>query len=201
MNPRAYGQAMFALLGLGTADLAALNLWAIPNLDAAEQSDVTDMSHATNAPPRLRPAAPSDTSPAQAPRVTAPALRAPVEETLPAPPAARIAAAEPAAIAARADVLFHRGTWWIGPAGRRALRASIAQLPPDAIFEVEGHADDSGPSEINQRISERRAKVVAELLVREGVDPMRIRKRALGESHSTGVGRDRRATLVIRGTR
>jgi len=229
MKTRAYRQAMFALLGLGTADLAALNLWAIPSW--LNEEPVTDVRSATDAPRRpsspplhgpiaIAPSVPSRAASAHAVsaepasgRAAPPAVRpsaavapglARVTRPVPAEaasPAAAIAP-EPRTVRAderRADILFHRGTWWVGPSGRRTLRRAVERLTAGARIELEGHADESGSTEINRRISERRVAVVARLLVQAGVDPARIDERAFGEERATGTGYDRRVELIIRG--
>lgn len=199
MNRRAYGQAMVALLGLGTADLAALNLLAIPELF---EPATTEVSSATDAPVRAAPvakvAAPSPQPKAAAPVqpvVAEPESTAPrPQATVPEPPAARSAAR-----AESQTLLFSRGAWWISPSKRRALEDAIARLGPNAIVEVDGHADYTGPNDVNQRISERRAAAVVDLLLRSGIAPGRIRKRAHGENQPTGTGNDRRVEIIIRG--
>ena len=212
MNKRAYGQAMVTLLGLGTADLAVLNLWAVPGW--LEDEPVTDMRSATDDPARAtsavsgtghlpRTAASSDPSPpiaARDPATSAPVLPA-SNAAAPTAPAAVIVPGrrEPRVADHRASILFHRGTWWVGPAGRRTLRVSLQQLTPEGRITVEGHADESGSAEINRRISARRASVVAGLLVQAGIDPARIDQRAHGEAQASGTGFDRRVELIIRG--
>lgn len=47
--------------------------------------------------------------------------------------------------------------------------------------EVTGHTDDTGPSQGNQRLSERRAQSAAARLIGQGVEPNRITVRGLGE--------------------
>jgi len=197
MNKRAYGQAMVALLGLGTADVALLNLWAAPGW--LGESPVTDHRSATVPSARLPP-----------PLRDAPIAAAPLQAATSRPSSAVIAASTPAAViapeprtrertATRVNILFYRGTWWVGPAGRRTLRGFVEQLVPGARIDVEGHADESGSSEINRRISARRAAVAAALLTSAGVDLARIEQRAFGETRATGTGLDRRVELIVRG--
>jgi OOP family OmpA-OmpF porin len=68
-------------------------------------------------------------------------------------------------------------------------------------IEVDGHADSSGPAELNRRISAARARAVAAVLVEAGVDPSRIEVRAHGEEQPSETGEDRRVEVVIRGPR
>ncbi len=46
---------------------------------------------------------------------------------------------------------------------------------PDLRIVIEGHTDIIGSEEYNQKLSERRAKAVAEYLISRGIDPKRIR--------------------------
>jgi outer membrane protein OmpA-like peptidoglycan-associated protein len=190
MNKRAYGRAMFTLLGLGTADLATFNLWAMPAARTTLEN-TTALNAIRSADP---PSAPSPGTPPQ---------RTPRHPDAPSPlhpPAANVSPTDRSQpIEHKTTILFHRGTWWVGPAGRRALRSSLEHLTPARTIQVEGHADESGSTEINQRISARRASVVAALLVQAGVDPARIEQRAFGEARASGTGFDRRVELIIRG--
>ncbi len=46
---------------------------------------------------------------------------------------------------------------------------------PDLKIVIEGHTDIIGSEEYNQKLSERRAKAVADYLINKGIDPKRIR--------------------------
>lgn len=64
---------------------------------------------------------------------------------------------------------------------RAGLDGSIAAIAqslvehPDSTVQIVGHTDNIGSLAANQDLSERRAEAVAEVLVREGADPGRIR--------------------------
>jgi OOP family OmpA-OmpF porin len=67
---------------------------------------------------------------------------------------------------------------------------------------VEGHADGSGGAEHNQRLSERRAAAVAEVLVGSGFDKSAVTTAGLGdrfpiESNDTAEGRRENRRVVI----
>lgn len=94
---------------------------------------------------------------------------------------------------------------------RSAARESIAKAAevlvnfPDTYVTVEGHTDSTGSDEYNQRLSERRAYAVHDLLVLNGVPPARLSIRGYGETdpvadNSTPEGRqsNRRVQLEIR---
>jgi outer membrane protein OmpA-like peptidoglycan-associated protein len=198
MNARAFGHALFALLGLGTADLVALNAWAIPGvlaLDAAQPK----LRDAVEAP---RPAANSGAEGAggsDAPETDFNAATQPPSE---APPQAvvdndRPTEPDPKLERDPALLLFHKGTWWVGPASRRAIRNSYERISRSRVVELEGHTDADGSSEINQRISENRAAAVQAYLIGTGIKPESIRIRAVGETHASGTALDRRVEIWI----
>ena len=205
-----HGQVLIALLGLGAADLAALNLWALPGvftvteIDAA--SDGTQVQAAAPTavalpnPPPMAAAAPA---PAPAPVAAAPA---PAEHEHDAAATARKPApATPAAVAVEAAeantvILFGRGTWWVGRKGRAALRSSLAGLSRErVVVEIDGHADAAGPQGLNQRISQERAQAVAAVLRHTGLAADQIHVRAFGERSPSHDGRSRRVEIRIRG--
>jgi outer membrane protein OmpA-like peptidoglycan-associated protein len=104
------------------------------------------------------------------------------------------------------DLLFDVGQASIKPGGRRAL-ANLARFMlehPERKIEIEGFTDDRGSREANQRLSQRRAAAVRELLVREGVDAERIVAHGYGAaypvaSNSDSAGRqlNRRVEILI----
>ena len=97
----------------------------------------------------------------------------------------------------RAD-LTARAREIIGEAAENARRVSSTRI------EVAGHADRSGTPQYNQRLSQRRAEVVASELVRQGVNRGDIGVTAYGESRplvptADGVRepQNRRVEIVI----
>ena len=104
------------------------------------------------------------------------------------------------------DLLFDVGKASIKPGGQRAL-GSLARFMrehPERKIEIEGFTDDRGSREANQRLSERRAAAVRELLVHEGVEPERIAAHGYGPaypvaSNSDPAGRqlNRRVEILI----
>jgi len=53
---------------------------------------------------------------------------------------------------------------------------------PNIKIEVQGHTDNIGGIEFNQRLSEQRARVVVEALIQRGVSPEQVRWRGFGMS-------------------
>ena len=93
---------------------------------------------------------------------------------------------------------------------RAGLEGSIAAIArsladhPDTTVQIIGHTDNVGSLEMNQDLSERRAAAAAEILVREGADPGRIR--TLGRAYlepvasnddEAGRRQNRRVELIL----
>jgi outer membrane protein OmpA-like peptidoglycan-associated protein len=104
------------------------------------------------------------------------------------------------------DTMFDTGSSTIYPGGRdRLMRVgqSLNRNPRTDIMVV-GHTDDVGSDAMNQRLSEDRARAVANVLVNAGVDPARIRTRGDGEStpvatnaSAEGRSRNRRVEVFV----
>jgi outer membrane protein OmpA-like peptidoglycan-associated protein len=57
---------------------------------------------------------------------------------------------------------------------------SLLQQNPRIKIEIGGHTDNTGSIDYNQKLSENRAKTVADYLVTAGIDPLRITSRGYG---------------------
>src|SRR5207253_409872 len=106
------------------------------------------------------------------------------------------------------DVLFDTGqhTLKVGARERLAKVAGILLAYPDLRVNVEGHTDNVGGLEFNQRLSEERANAVRTFLVEQGVRLENIESHGVGmsepvASNSTREGRqmNRRVDLVVSG--
>jgi outer membrane protein OmpA-like peptidoglycan-associated protein len=64
----------------------------------------------------------------------------------------------------------------------QALVAKAQTASPEAVIEVVGHADTTGPDTVNSRLSLQRASLVVSLLVQKGIDPRFLRSRGAGTS-------------------
>jgi outer membrane protein OmpA-like peptidoglycan-associated protein len=104
------------------------------------------------------------------------------------------------------DVLFAFGKAELLPGAERALGevATLLNEYPDRRIAIEGHTDNVGSDEFNERLSRDRAEAVASLLRARGVDPARIEVRGLGEkmpvaSNDEDAGRqaNRRVEIVL----
>jgi outer membrane protein OmpA-like peptidoglycan-associated protein len=181
-------RALITLLGLGSLDLALLDGWAAPALlRTTEVNAITATSTNT-----------STTTPAALPATRArPTLPAPLLPML--KPLPQLSAADWGGPSLRqADVYFTTGVWWIGPRGHKALADCLPRLQSNHHpILVIGYADGAGTREVNQRISDARARTVSAVLLESGIDAARIRARGRGEISSNESGRDRRAEVRL----
>ena len=100
------------------------------------------------------------------------------------------AAPTPAHVTLRlsSELLFDRDASALKPAGDQKLR-EIAQAmneDKDSKAVIKGYASADGADDHNLRLSENRAKMVANTLIGYGVDPSRITSLGMGESNSIG---------------
>lgn len=106
------------------------------------------------------------------------------------------------------DVLFDFGksTLRAGARERLAKVAGIVLAYPDLRLQIEGHTDNVGSDRYNQQLSERRAGVVKDYLVAQGVNINNVTAQGLGKtqpvaSNATATGRqlNRRVELIVSG--
>lgn len=80
---------------------------------------------------------------------------------------------------------------------------SVLRQNPEIDVEIQGHTDSQGATEMNQRLSERRAAAVLDYLVEQGVDADRLDDKGYGEtdpvaSNDTAQGRAKNRRVEIR---
>ena len=80
---------------------------------------------------------------------------------------------------------------------------TLMKTNPELKIEIIGHTDSTGPEDYNQRLSELRARVVADWLIRNGINSKRIKATGKGESepiadNSTPEGRAKNRRTEIR---
>jgi flagellar motor protein MotB len=101
--------------------------------------------------------------------------------------------------------VFESGKFRIRPEAEGRLEAVITILKenPEMRLEVQGYTDDRGAMEMNQRLSEERARSVTEYLTRKGIPEDRMQWAGYGQSrpavsNETADGRrqNRRVELV-----
>lgn len=69
--------------------------------------------------------------------------------------------------------------------GAEKILVRVAQLlnaSPGFVVELQGHTDSLGNAEYNQQLSYRRANAVRAFLMKEGVDPARLKAKGYGQS-------------------
>ncbi len=79
----------------------------------------------------------------------------------------------------------------------------LMQDNPKMRIEIGGHTDDKGSVEYNRKLSESRAKAVADYLTTKGIDPKRLSYRGYGKSkpiedNSTEEGRSKNRRVEIK---
>lgn len=104
------------------------------------------------------------------------------------------------------DVLFdfNEADLKSGAQRQMAELATYLKQYSERPIRIEGFTDSVGSEEYNQALSEERAEVVEEALVRNGVDPARIVTRGYGEEYpvagndtDTGRAQNRRVEIII----
>jgi outer membrane protein OmpA-like peptidoglycan-associated protein len=90
------------------------------------------------------------------------------------------------------DVLFASGSSQLNPKAHTLLKAmaSVLKRYGSTQIDVEGYTDTAGSATFNLRLSQQRAKAVADVLMSEGVDAPRITTRGFGESFPRVPTRD-----------
>ncbi len=106
------------------------------------------------------------------------------------------------------DVLFDFNKYTLKPEAREKLAkvSGILLAYPNLKLQVEGHTDNIGSDEYNQKLSEERAGVVREYLVTQSVPDANITAQGYGKTHpiadnttNSGRAQNRRVELVVSG--
>lgn len=109
------------------------------------------------------------------------------------------------AITLKGDVTFDTNSTVVRPGLYNEIDriAQVMVQYPETQIVVQGHTDSSGSDEYNQRLSERRAEAVKNLILQRGVDSSRITSMGYGESmpvasNNTPEGRQMNRRVEIR---
>jgi len=106
------------------------------------------------------------------------------------------------------DVLFDFGKYDLRPEAREKLAklSGIVLAHPGLTLAVEGHTDNVGSDELNQKLSEQRAESVRSYLVAQGLAQANVTGQGFGKStpvvdNSTAANRqkNRRVEIVVAG--
>ena len=104
------------------------------------------------------------------------------------------------------DILFAVDQAELTPGGAQQVSrlADFMREFPNRSVVIEGHTDSTGDDAYNLQLSERRAQAVADLLIRQGIDPARMASRGYGEQYPiasndnvAGRQQNRRVEIVI----
>jgi len=104
------------------------------------------------------------------------------------------------------DVSFKFDSAKLLAAGKATLNRIAGEILAEEAYVVEvvivGHTDSSGPQRYNQKLSERRAKSVADYLIAKGVPAAKVKQMGKGElepvaSNKTRAGRKQNRRVVI----
>ena len=111
-------------------------------------------------------------------------------------------------IVSMSDVLFDTGKYSLKPGAREKLAkvAGILLAYPALNIEVGGYTDNVGSDEMNQTLSENRARSVRDYLVQQGVSTNSVSARGFGNTlpvasndNSSGRQQNRRVELLVSG--
>ena len=106
------------------------------------------------------------------------------------------------------DILFETGKATLKPGAVQNITriAAVLNQYPDYQISVEGHTDSRGTDAYNQKLSDDRARAVADALVSAGVSPGRISSKGFGEtqpvatnSTAAGMQQNRRVEVIVLG--
>jgi outer membrane protein OmpA-like peptidoglycan-associated protein len=193
MTPGGRTLSTGALLMLGAADLAFLNVWVFPRTSLAERLTRAMSTPATaSAVVVVAPPAPV-IEPVSVERPVPPAERPPPEQP-PAPAEAPVETAPPLRTARHARrVFFAHNQHALTPEAARELAALIRQRGAAGRILIEGHADRTGVEVYNGWLSEQRAETVAGALAALGIDRQRMEVRAFGSRRPVVDGAEAKA--------
>lgn len=173
MSHAALDAALVLCLTAGAADLLALNMVVLP---------------ATRAP------APQQLGPelvARAPAREPPRVRSELAGVSSAPPSPA-PAPRPLPVAI---LEFEPASPRVDRAAALALAQTLDGLRDAPAIVVIGHADASGPDQLNDRLSARRAEAVARRLFASGIPKERVQLDARGEREPREQGNSRRVEI------
>ncbi|WP_370945028.1 OmpA family protein [Amycolatopsis sp. cg5] len=158
-----------------------------------EIDGVSDVTLKTDPEPTTPPPAPPSSGSEPAPPPPAPTTSTPVDEK------AALQAEIDQALAEE-PITFVPDEAAVTSAGQRAAK-KIAELlkkaPPDAKFEVGGHAGQGpGGEKAALKLSQDRARNVARLLIRNGIPTGRVTSKGFGDTQPSGD--ERRVEITVR---
>ncbi len=106
------------------------------------------------------------------------------------------------------NIFFDHDSHILKPESEIELNKLVALLRENASvrIRIDGHTDNSGSSQHNQLLSEKRARAVYDFLVRQGIDASRLAYQGFGETvpvadnrNEEGRARNRRTEITVIG--
>lgn len=119
---------------------------------------------------------------------------------------AEVKAIEPGKVCDLRDIYYETNSYTLTHASRVVLALFIEFLKdnPTVKVEIQGHTDNIGNDDANQKLSEQRAKAVYDYVIGKGIPANRLRYKGYGESqpiadNNTAIGRakNRRTVFLI----
>ncbi len=119
---------------------------------------------------------------------------------------AEVKAIEPGKVCDLRDIYYETNSYTLTHASRVVLALFIEFLKdnPTVKVEIQGHTDNIGNDDANQKLSEQRAKAVYDYVIGKGIPSNRLRYKGYGESqpiadNNTAAGRakNRRTVFLI----
>lgn len=106
------------------------------------------------------------------------------------------------------DVLFDTGKYTLKQNAQISLAkvSAILQQYPDLKLQIEGYTDSVGSDELNQKLSDNRARATQDFLVQQGVNAGNVTAQGYGKTNpvadnstATGRAQNRRVEMVVSG--
>ncbi|MBR4918120.1 MAG: OmpA family protein [Bacteroidales bacterium] len=119
---------------------------------------------------------------------------------------AEVKAIEPGKVCDLRDIYYETNSYTLTQASKVVLALFIEFLKdnPTVKVEIQGHTDNIGNDDANQKLSEQRAKAVYDYVIGKGIPANRLRYKGYGESqpiadNNTAIGRakNRRTVFLI----
>lgn len=119
---------------------------------------------------------------------------------------AEVKAIEPGKVCDLRDIYYETNSYTLTQASKVVLALFIEFLKdnPTVKVEIQGHTDNIGNDDANQKLSEQRAKAVYDYVIGKGIPADRLRYKGYGESQpiadnntATGRAKNRRTVFLI----
>ena len=103
------------------------------------------------------------------------------------------------------NVFFDTGMAILKPSSFKALNnlVEVMKLKPALIIEIAGHTDNTGPYEVNKKLSQDRSEAVRNYLIKNGISAGRLTAKGYGDtepvaSNDTDEGKQKNRRTEVR---